>query len=45
MKNIVKILDIKFKLMTVTNRYYKTKIERVKETEYTQSVKDISKIL
>ena len=45
MENIVKILDIKFKLMTVTNRYYKTKIERVKETEYTQSVKDISKIL
>ena len=45
MENIVKTLDIKFKLITVISRYYKTKIECLKEIEYTQSVKDISKIL
>ena len=45
MENIVKTLDIKFKLFTVINRDYEAMLERMKEREFTRRVKDISKIL
>ena len=45
MENIVKTLDMKFKLLTVINRDYEAMLERAKEREYTCRVKDISKIL
>ena len=41
----MKTLDIKFKLLAVTNRYYEATAEREKEREYTRRVKVISKIL
>ena len=45
MENIVKTLDIKFKLFTVINRDCEAMFGRMKEIEYTRRVKDISKIL
>ena len=45
MEDIVKTLDMKFKLLTVINRDYEARLQRAKEREYTRRVKDISKIL
>ena len=45
MENIVKTLDMKFKLFTVTNRDYEAMLQRANERECTRRVKDISKIL
>ena len=43
MKDIVKTLDMKFKLLAVINRDYEAMLEREKERKYTGRVKDISK--
>ena len=40
-----KTLDMKFRLLTVIKRDFEAMLERAKEREYTQEVKDISKIL
>ena len=45
MENIVKALDMKFKLLTVINRDYEAMLQRAKERECTRRVNDISKIL
>ena len=45
MEDIVKMLDMKFRLLTVTNRDYEEMLQCAKEREYTRRVKDISKIL
>ena len=45
MENIVRTLDMKFKLLAVINRDYEAMPERAKERVYTRGAKNISKIL